>query len=184
MIWIKDITVLLRYILVSFLHFMSQSTKKRKIRQFIWISLILSTKPWRTDCSMQNYAFQRLRMYYQWKFLWKFKDLWESENTGETFVIAISCSASYFVGTKCKEIDKSCLDNRSSLIRLWVNQCWRWTKNKDKISWLEANSAGTPYCVRAQSTDDETLLPSTVCFQTKYFVQTLFFYISSRRNLV
>ena len=46
---------------------------------------------------MQIYAFQRLRMYYQWKFLWKFTDLTESENTGETFVIAISCSASYFV---------------------------------------------------------------------------------------
>ena len=44
---------------------------------------------------MQNYAFQRLRMYYQWKTILKFKDLWESENTGETFVIAVSCSASY-----------------------------------------------------------------------------------------
>ena len=45
---------------------------------------------------MQNYAFQRLRMYYQRKFLWKFTDLSESEITGETFVIAISCSASSF----------------------------------------------------------------------------------------
>ena len=87
--------VLLRYILVDFVHFMSQSTKKRKIRQIIWISLILSTRPCRTDCSMQNCAFQRLWMYYQWKFLWKFTDLSESENAGETFVIAISCSASY-----------------------------------------------------------------------------------------
>ena len=41
------------------------------------------------------HAFQRLRMYYGGKIILKFKDLWESENTGETFVIAISCSASY-----------------------------------------------------------------------------------------
>ena len=44
---------------------------------------------------MQNYTFQRLRMYFQWKILLKLINLWKSQKNGETFVIAISCSTSY-----------------------------------------------------------------------------------------
>ena len=44
---------------------------------------------------MQNYAFQRLRMYYQWKIPIRLKELRESKTTGETFMIAISYSVSY-----------------------------------------------------------------------------------------